>query len=100
MHDLCKVHEYTSDNCPPFPPILSVINTPTYKLADILVPILKFSTSNEYTVNDPFAFAEKIVGQDSEFFMESLDVDSLLLTSHLKRLLASALRNVLKIRKK
>ena len=85
MYDLCKVHKYTSDNCPLFPPILSVINTPTYKLADILVPILKSSTSNEYTVNDSFAFAEKIVGQDSEFFMESLDVDSLFTNIPLKQ---------------
>ena len=34
-------------------------------------------TSNEYTVKDSFAFAEEIVEQDSEFFMGSLDADSL-----------------------
>ena len=53
------------------------INTPTYKLAKFLVPILKSLTSNEYTVKDSFAFAEEIVEHDSEFFMGSLDVDSL-----------------------
>ena len=41
------------------------------------MPILKSLTSNEYTVKDSFAFAEEIVEQDSEFFMGSLDVDSL-----------------------
>ena len=77
MYGLCKVHKDIIDNCPPFRPILSAINTPTYKLAKFLVPILKSLTSNEYTVKDSFAFAEEIVEQDSEFFMGSLDVDSL-----------------------
>ena len=74
---LCNIHKDIIDNCPPFPPILSAINTPTYKLAKFLVPILKSLTTNEYTVKDSFAFAEEIVEQDSEFFMGSLDVDSL-----------------------
>ena len=52
MYGLCKVHKGIIENCPPFRPILSVINTPTYKLAKFLVPFLKSSTSNEYTVND------------------------------------------------
>ena len=60
-----------------FRPILSAVNTPTYKLAKFLVTILKSLTSNEYAVKDPLAFAEEIVEQDSEFFMGSLDVDSL-----------------------
>ena len=77
MYGPCKVHKDIIDNCPPFRPILSAINTPTYKLAKFLVPILKSLTSNEYTVKDSFAFAEEIVEQDSEFFMGSLDIDSL-----------------------
>ena len=77
MYGLCQVHKDIIDNCPPFRPILSAINTPTYKLAKFLVPILKSLTSNEYTVKDSFAFAEEIVEQDSEFFMGSLDIDSL-----------------------
>ena len=56
---------------------MSAVNTPTYKLAKFLIPILKFSTSNEYTVKDSFAFAEEIVEQDFEFFMGSLNVDFL-----------------------
>ena len=56
---------------------MSAINTPNYKLAKFLVPILKSLISNEYTVKDSFAFAEEIVEQDSDFFMGTLDVDSL-----------------------
>ena len=77
MYGLCRVNKDVIDNCPPFRPILSAINTPTYKLAKFLVPILKSLTSNEYTVKDSFAFAEEIVEQDSECFMGSLYVDYL-----------------------
>ena len=96
MYGLCKVQKDIIDNSPPFRPILSAINTPTYKLAKFLVPILKSLTSDEYTVKDSSAFAE----QDSELFMGILDVDSLLITSHLKRLLTFALMHFYKIRKK
>ena len=65
------------DNCPPFWPILSANNTPTYKLAKFFVPILKSLTGNEYTVKDSLDFAEEVVEQDSGFFMGSVDVDSL-----------------------
>ena len=57
---------------------MSSINSPTYKLAKFLVPVLKFLTNNEYTVNDLFAFSEKMVEQDSELFVRNLEVDSLL----------------------
>ena len=53
------------------------INTPTYKLATLLVPILKSLPSSECTVKDSFVFAEEIIEQDSETFTGSLDVDSL-----------------------
>ena len=77
MCGLCKVHKDIFDNWPLFWHILSAINTPTYKLAKFLVRILKALTSNYYTVQYSFAFAKEIVEQDSEFFMENLDVDPL-----------------------
>ena len=77
MYRLCKVHKDIIDNCPPFLPILPAVNTPTYKLAKFIVPILISLTNNKYTLKDSFTFAEEIVEQDSEFLMRSLDVDSL-----------------------
>ena len=77
MYGLCKVHKDVIENCPTLRLILSVINISTYKLAEFLVPILKSLTKNEYTVKYSLAFAEEIVQQDSKFFTESLDVDSL-----------------------
>ena len=79
---------------------MSAINTPTYKLAKFFLPILKSLTSNEYMVKDSLGFAKEIAEQDSEFFMGSLDVDSIFTNIHLKKLLRSALIHFLKIQKK
>ena len=86
-------------NCLPFRPILLAINTPIHKLAKFLVPILKSLTSNEYTVKDSFT-SDEIVAQDFEFFMGSLDVNSLFTNIPFKKPLKSALIYFLKIRKK
>ena len=56
---------------------MTASNTPTYKLAKCLVPILKPLTTNEFTLKDSFHFAEEIVDQQHDLFMGSLDVDSL-----------------------
>ena len=72
-----KIHKETRNALPPFRPILSAIDTPTYKLAKFLLKFLTPSTANEYTVIDSFHFAEEICQQDSNLHMVSLDVDSL-----------------------
>ena len=72
MYGLRKDYKDIIDNCPPFRPILSAINVPTYELGKFLVPILK-----SLWVKDSFAFAEEIDGQYFEFFMGCLDVDCL-----------------------
>ena len=77
MHGNCKVHKQQVDGCPPFRPILSALQTPTYNLAKFLVPILNPLTKNEYTVKDSFQFAEEICEQDPTLSMGSLDIDSL-----------------------
>ena len=77
MYGSCKLHKASAGDCPRFRPILSALNTPTYKLAKLLVPILKPLTTNEFTVKDSFHFAEEIVDQQHDLFMGSLDVDSL-----------------------
>ena len=71
MYGSCKVYKDIIDNCLPFRPILSAINTPTYKLGMFLVPISKSLTRNEYTVKDSFAFAEEIVEPEYEFLWEA-----------------------------
>ena len=69
MYGLWKVHKDIINNCPRFRLILSASNTPSYKLAKFLVPILKSLTSNKYTVKHSFPL--KIVEQYFEFTIES-----------------------------
>ena len=64
----------------PFWPILSALNTHTYKFANFMVPVLKPLTIFEFSMKNYFNFAEKIVDQQPDFFMRSLDVDFCLLT--------------------
>ena len=77
MYGSCKLHKASIGNCPPFQPILSALNTPTYKLVKFVVPMIKPLTTNEFTVKDSFHFAEEIVDQQHNLFMGSLDVDFL-----------------------
>ena len=77
IYGLAKVHKPLVNGTPKFRPILSALNTSTYKWAKLFVPHLKFLTINEYTVSDSFEFCKEIQRQDSSLFMASLDVDSL-----------------------
>ena len=77
MYGLCKVHKASLENCPVFRPVLFALNTPTYKLAKFLVSILKHLTNNKFTIKDSSRFSVEITHQQPDFFMGSLDVDSL-----------------------
>ena len=61
MYGSYKVYKASAGNFPPFRPVLSALNTPTYKLAKFLVPILKPLATNKFTVKDSFHFKEEIV---------------------------------------
>ena len=71
MYGLAKVHKIITDVLPSFRSILSAIDTPTYKLAKFLVPILEPLSTNEYTIKDSFTFAEKLQSFDSKLVMAS-----------------------------
>ena len=77
MYGLSKIHESLVNGFPKLRPILSAINTGTYKWAKSFVPLLKPFTPNNYTVKDSFDFAKDIAEQSSKLFMTSLNVDSL-----------------------
>ena len=57
--------------------VLSAIAKPTYNIAKFLVPILKLLTTIDYTLKDTFEFSRDILNQNPNFFMASLDVNSL-----------------------
>ena len=96
MYGSCKVHKASVGNCPPFRPILSALNTPTYKLAKFLVPILKPLTTNEFTVKDSFHFAEEIFDQQHDLFICSLEVASLFTNTPLEETIEICTNELLK----
>ena len=77
LYVLGKVHKQLVNNCPPFMPILSAIDTPNYNIAKFLVPILKPLTTYAYTLKDTFEFSRDILNQNPNLFIASRDVDSL-----------------------
>ena len=77
LYGLCKTHEKVLNKYPPFRPILSAIKTPSYNLAKFLFPLLEPITKNNFTVKNSFELSKEIYEQDSEYFMASLDVESL-----------------------
>ena len=77
MYGSSKIHKPLVNTFPKLRPILSGLNTTTYKWAKFFVPSLQHLTSNEFTLKDSFEFAKIICEQDAGLFMASLDVDSL-----------------------
>ena len=77
MYGLAKVHKQLVNGFPKLRPILSAINTPTYKIAQFLVNIMEPLTKDQYTVKDSFEFCNDIRIQNQTKFMASFDIDSL-----------------------
>ncbi len=79
LYGLCKVHKGVSadGSPPPFRPILSAINTPSYKIAKFLTPMLSKLTKNQFVSKDSFEFAKNVRDQNPDFYMASFDIDSL-----------------------
>ena len=71
IYGLCKVHKEIQKVVPPFRPIFSAINTPTFQLTKFLIPIL------EYVLDDSFSFSQDIRREDTNSYMTTFDVESL-----------------------
>ena len=74
LYGLSKVHKTIENNNPKQRPILSAINTPTYKLSNYLGEILEPYTKNSLITKDSFTFANEVRCQNSVLTMASLDV--------------------------
>ena len=77
MYGSSKIDKPLVNGFPKLRPILSALNTGTYKWAKFSVPLLRHLTSNQFTLKDSFEFTKIICEQDAGLFMASLDVDSL-----------------------
>ena len=76
FYGLPKVYKPVIGRCPSLRPVLSAINAP-YKLAIFLAPLLKSLTSNDYTINDSFSFAEEVSSFDCAYYLTSFDIELL-----------------------
>ena len=77
MYGLAKVHKTVTDSLPSVRTILPAIDTPAYKLAKFLVPMLEPLTSNEYTIKDSFPFAKELQSFCSKLVIASFDIELL-----------------------
>ena len=77
LYGLGKIHKETKNGIRPFCSVLSAIGTPIYRVTKFLLHFLAPSTTNEYTVIDLFHFADENRRQEPNFYMTSLDTDSL-----------------------
>ena len=77
FYGLCKTHKKVFDKCPPLRPILLAIKTPYYNLGKVLVPLIEPITKNNFTVSNSFEFSKETCEQNPEYFMASLDFESL-----------------------
>ena len=77
MYGSSKIHKPLVNGFPKLRPILSALNTGTYKWAAFFVLLLRHLTSNQFTLKDSFEFTKIICEQNAGLFMASLDVDSL-----------------------
>ena len=71
-----KVHKPVINNGLKFRPILPMIRTPTYKLAQFLVRILSPLTSNEFSVHHSFSFTDAVSSFCPDHFVASIDAES------------------------
>ena len=79
LYGLPKIHK--PDFCSKFQfrPIFAAYNTPSFKIAKYLVPLLSPLTKNEYTVDNSTQFADEItnIPDADQYFMASFDIESL-----------------------
>jgi hypothetical protein len=79
LYGLPKIHKPNFSVNFPFRPIFAAYNTPSFKLAKFLVPILSPFTTNEHTIENSYKFVNKVKGihNANSFYMASFDVESL-----------------------
>ena len=81
-------------------PILSAINTPSYKIAKFLVPLLSEFTKNKFVSKDSFEFAKYVRQQNPNLFMASFDIESLFTNLPLEETIKICVKKVFKNKKK
>ena len=98
MYDSAKVHKIVTNGLLSSRSILYTIGKPTCKLAKFLIPMLEPLTTNEYTINDSFIFAEELQNFGSKLVMASFDIKSLFTNIPLQETFELCIENLFKDR--
>jgi hypothetical protein len=79
LYGLPKIHKIDFRTKFQFRPIFASYNSPSYKLAKFLVPVLAPITMNEFTLENSHQFAETIAREKNanQYVMASFDVENL-----------------------
>ena len=84
MYGLPKIHKVGV----PIRPILSAVNTHSYKICKFLINLINVWSTNEFTVKDSFSFVSEICNLDNNnYYMASFDIKSLYTNIPLKETL-------------
>ena len=78
LYGMAKLYKSVTDRCPSLRPILSAINTSSYKLVNFPVPLLTPLTSNDYAIKDSLSFAKEVSSFDSfdiEFIFTNIPLE-------------------------
>lgn len=76
MYWSSKINKPFFDSFPKLKPMLSTLNTYTFKLLKFLVPLLRHQISKDFTLKVNFEFVKIICEKDADLFMASLDINS------------------------
>ena len=94
FYGLPKVHDIVTDNIPKCWSILWDINTPFYKLANILISILSLLRVNDYTLKGSFSFAKE-VNNFNQQFMACLDIELLFINISIDEIINNEVEDLL-----
>ena len=96
LYGLPKVHKTDFFSKFQFRPIFAAYNTPSFGLAKYLVPVLAPLTTNRYTVNNSYEFADRTskVSNADQLVMASFDIESLFTNVPLRETINISLDNL------
>ena len=79
LYGLPKIHKSDFASKFQFRPIFAAYNTPSFKLAKFLVPVLNCLTTNQYTVDNSYTFVDRLKNftDVQDLTMASFDVENL-----------------------
>ena len=98
LYGLPKIHKSDFASKFQFRPIFAAYNTPSFKLAKFLVPVLNCLTTNQYTVDNSYTFVDRLKNftDVQDLTMASFDVENLFTNIPLRETVEICLNSLFK----